>query len=84
MPPETETSPSVKSVEDSESVNVRLVVSPAFKEETSDLAAIVGGVVSLVVVLEACVAELPARSLTSAVMVRLPSSSVERSTDETE
>ena len=44
----------------------------------------VGGVVSLLVESVACVAELPARSETSAVMVRVPSLSVERSTEETE
>ena len=44
----------------------------------------VGGVVSLVVVSVACFAELPARSETSAVMVRMPSLSEERSTEETE
>ena len=46
MPPETEISTTVKSVDDSESVNVRVAVSPAFKEETSELTAIVGGVLS--------------------------------------
>ena len=39
----------------------------------------VGAVVSLVVVSEACVAELPAKSLTSAVMVSVPSLREERS-----
>ena len=44
----------------------------------------VGEEVSLVQVSAACVAGLPARSDTSAVMLSVPSSSVERSTDETE
>ena len=44
----------------------------------------VGASVSLVEVSEACVAELPARSSTSAVMVRLPSFSEERSRPVTE
>ena len=39
---------------------------------------------SLVVESVACVAELPARSDTSAVMVRVPSLRDERSTEETE
>ena len=43
-----ETSASAKSVEDSESVNVRVAVSPAFKEETSELTAMVGLTVSTV------------------------------------
>ena len=44
----------------------------------------VGAAVSLLVVSEVCVAALPAKSLTSAVMVRVPSLSEERSTEETE
>ena len=48
-PPETETSSTVKSVDDSESVNVRAVVSPALREETSELTAMVGKEVSLVI-----------------------------------
>ena len=40
--------------------------------------------VSLVVVSVACVAALPAKSLTSAVMVSVPSLMEERSTEETE
>ena len=43
-----ETSASAKSVEASESVNVRVAVSPAFKEETSELTAMVGLTVSTV------------------------------------
>ena len=42
------------------------------------------GVVSLVVESEACVAALPAKSLTSAVMVSVPSFREERSRPETE
>ena len=45
-PPETVTSDSTKSVEASERVNVSTAVSPAFKEETSELMAIVGLTVS--------------------------------------
>ena len=44
----------------------------------------VGEEVSLVVESEACVAELPAKSLTSAVMVRVPSLREERSRPATE
>ena len=44
----------------------------------------VGGVESLVVVSVACVAELPARSETSALIVRLASSRLERSRPVTE
>ena len=42
VPPETVRSASVKSVDDSERVKVRVAVSPAFKEETSELTAMVG------------------------------------------
>ena len=45
---------------------------------------IVGAAVSLLEVSVACVAELPARSSTSAVMVRVPSPREERSSPETE
>ena len=41
MPPETVRSASAKSVDDSESVNVRVAASPAFKDETSELTAMV-------------------------------------------
>ena len=41
-PPEIVTSDSMKSVEASERVNVREAVSPALKEETSELTAMVG------------------------------------------
>ena len=63
----------------SERVKVRVAVSPAFRESTSELMAMVGGVVSLVVVSETWDAELPAKSLTSALMVRVPSAREERS-----
>ena len=43
-----------------------------------------GDAVSLVVESVACVAELPAKSLTSAVMLRVPSFKEERSRPETE
>ena len=45
---------------------------------------IVGAVVSLLEVSVACVAALPAKSLTSAVMVRVPSFREERSSPVTE
>ena len=66
-PPETAMSDSMKSLEDSESVNVSAAVSPAFKEETSELMAIVGLMVSIesVTVLfesEPSLLELPAAS----------------------
>ena len=48
VPPETVTSDSMKSLDDSESVNVSAAVSPAFKEVTSELMAIVGLTVSTV------------------------------------
>ena len=69
----------MKSEESSESVNVRVAVSPALREATSELMVMVGEEVSLVEVSEACVAELPARSSTSAVMVSVPSFREERS-----
>ena len=77
-------SSSAKVVDDSESVKVRVAVSPAFSELTSELTAIVGAAVSLLEESVACVAELPARSSTSAVMVRVPSPREERSSPETE
>ena len=46
-PPETAMSDSMKSLDDSESVNVNAAVSPAFKEETSELMAIVGLMASI-------------------------------------
>ena len=42
LPPVMETSASTKSVDDSERVKVREAVSPALKEETSELTAMVG------------------------------------------
>ena len=42
VPPETVRSASAKSEDDSERVNVREAVSPALKEETSELTAMVG------------------------------------------
>ena len=42
LPPVMETSASMKSEDDSERVNVREAVSPALKEETSELTAMVG------------------------------------------
>ena len=77
-------SSSAKVVDDSESVKVRVAVSPAFSELTSELTAIVGAAVSLLEVSVACVAELPARSSTSVVMESVPSLRDERSRFETE
>ena len=42
VPPETVTSEATKSLADSERVNVRVAVSPAFKEATSEEMAMVG------------------------------------------
>ena len=83
-PPVTKTSDSMKLVDASEREKVRLAVSPALREEESEVRAMVGGVVSLEEVSVACVAELPAKSLTSAVMERVPSVSEERSRPVTE
>ena len=47
-PEATEITPSVKSVDDAERVKLREAVSPAFKEETSELMAMVGLTVSTV------------------------------------
>ena len=77
-------SSSAKVVDDSESVKVRVAVSPAFSELTSELTAIVGAAVSLLEASVACVPELPARSSTSAVMESVPSLRDERSRFETE
>ena len=84
MPPETVRSSAAKVVDGSESVKVRVAVSPAFSELTSELTAIVGAAVSLLEASVACVPELPARSSTSAVMVRVPSFREERSRPVTE
>ena len=46
-PPETAMSDSIKSLDDSESVNVSAAISPASKEETLELTAIVGLMVSI-------------------------------------
>ena len=77
-------SDAAKSVEGSESEKVSLVVSPAASEKRSELMATDGAAVSLLVVSVVCVAELPAKSLTSAVMERVPSVREERSRFETE
>ena len=45
-PPETVTSSETKSLDDSESVNVRVAVSPVFSDVTSELMAMIGLVVS--------------------------------------
>ena len=77
-------SDSVKFEEDSEREKVSVVVSPAASEKRSELMAMDGADESLMEVSVACVAGLPARSETSAVMVRVPSASEERSRFETE
>ena len=51
-PPETVMSDSTKSVDASERMNVRAAISPARKEETSDLMAMVGLIVSTLKVTE--------------------------------
>ena len=83
-PPETVMSDLVKFEEDSEREKVSVVVSPAASEERSELIAMDGAAESLVEVSVACVAALPAKSLTSAVMVSVPSLRGERSRPETE
>ena len=52
MPPETETSEAVKSEEASESEKERVAVSPALREEVSEVRAMVGLTVSMVRVRE--------------------------------
>ena len=79
-PPETETSDSVKSVDASERVKVSVAVSPALRDVMSELMAMVGGVVSAVVVSIESVSELLA-SLPSWLM--LPAES-ENTPDATE
>ena len=85
-PPDTSTSASIKSVADSERVKVSVDVSPALRELSTSLSvmAMVGEAVSLLVESVACVAALPARSSTSAVMESVPSLRDERSRFETE
>ena len=51
-PPDTETSSTVKSVDDSESVKESVAVSPALREEESEVRAMVGLTVSIVRVSE--------------------------------
>ena len=64
----------MKSVDDSESVNVSVVVSPAFREETSELIAMVGAVRSVSRKTRTCPALDPLSSLNNAPMARvLPS-----------
>ena len=67
VPPETETSSTVKSVDDSERVKVRVAVSPALREEVSEVRAMVGLTVSMLRVSELLASEpsaleLPAES----------------------
>ena len=79
VPPEKKMSDSVKFEDGSERVKESIAVSPALSDATSVLRVMVGGVQSLVVETEACVAELPAKSVTSAVILRVPSLREERS-----
>ena len=83
-PPETAMSSAVKFEEDSEREKERDAVSPSAIEERSELIAMDGAAESLVDVSVAWVAELPARSETSAVMERVPSAREERSRPVTE
>ena len=84
VPPEKKMSDSVKLVEDSERVKESIAISPALRDVESELSAMVGGVESLVEVSDACAAELPAKSETSAVMESVPSLREERSRPVTE
>ena len=79
VPPEKKMSDSVKLVEDSERVKESIAISPALRDVESELRAMDGADVSLLEVSDACVAELPAKSLTSAVMESVPSLREERS-----
>ena len=67
----------MKSVDDSESVNVRVAVSPAFNEETSELTATVGLMVSTERVTELLL------SLPSALLLPAESENVELATEMT-
>ena len=84
VPPEKKMSDSVKLVEDSESVKESVAISPALRDVVFELRAMDGGDVSLLEVSDACVAELPAKSDTSAVMESVPSLREERSRSVTE
>ena len=57
VPPETVRSSAAKLVDDSESVKLRVAVSPAFKEETSELTAMLGRTVSTVRLMELLASE---------------------------
>ena len=71
-------------MEGSEREKERVAVSPAEREEVSEERAMEGLAESLVVEVEACVAGLPVKSETSAVMERVPSAREERSRPVTE
>ena len=77
VPPELVRSVPVKSEDDSESVNVRVAVSPAFKEETSELTAMVGLTLSMERVTELLL------SLPSALLLPAESENVELATEMT-
>ena len=66
MPPETVRSSASKLVDDSDSVKLRVAVSPAFKEETSELTAMVGRTVSTVRLTELLASEPSALVLPAA------------------
>ena len=74
-----EMSDAVKSVEGSEREKERLATSPVLREVMSEEREMDGLAESLLEVSVACVAGLPARSETSAVMERVPSAREERS-----
>ena len=80
-PPETETSEAVKSVEASESVKVRVAVSPALREEESEVRAMVGLTVSMervseLLESEPSVLELPDESEKAADVTEITASAV--------
>ena len=79
VPPEKKMSDSVKLVEDSERVKESIAISPALRDVASEFKEMDGADVSLLEVSDACVAELPAKSDTSAVMESVPSLREERS-----
>ena len=84
VPPEKKMSDLVKLVENSESAKESIAISPALRDVASELREMDGADVSLVVVSTAWVAGFPAKSLTSAVMERVPSAREERSRFERE
>ena len=71
-PPETLISSSIKSVDASESVKISDAFWKAFKLSTSDVIAIVGGVVSAGIIVMVCDAELALPPASVAVAVTSP------------